>query len=166
MNLLPWMHEKEIKLIEKYLSTDKTMLEWGSGGSTLYFSEKVKKMYSIEHDEIYYEKIKKTIPHNVEYFLVKPNKIVPPKESDFHSYKDYIEYPIKFEKKFDVILIDGRSRVECAKFALNILTNDGIVFVHDFWKKKRDRYRPILNFYDEIESVKDTLQTIIVLKKK
>ncbi len=34
----PWMDTEEIKLIEKYVHTNASMLEFGSGGSTLYFS--------------------------------------------------------------------------------------------------------------------------------
>lgn len=33
----PWMHDNEILLILKHLYYTDTMLEWGSGGSTLYF---------------------------------------------------------------------------------------------------------------------------------
>ncbi len=58
-NEYPWMNQKEVELIEKYLNKDTIMLEWGSGGSTLYFSKKVKTLYSIEHDKTYYNKIKK-----------------------------------------------------------------------------------------------------------
>jgi predicted O-methyltransferase YrrM len=165
-NEYPWMNQKEVELIEKYLNKDKIMLEWGSGGSTLYFSKRVKILYSIEHDKTYYNKIKKMIPENVKYFHIEPNKTVPATESDFESYKDYIEIVQTFDQKFDAVLIDGRSRVECAKYVLNFLKKDGVVFVHDFWKKKRTRYRPILEYYNEIESVKDTLQTLIILKKK
>eukprot|EP00002_Diphylleia_rotans_P032416 TRINITY_DN6803_c0_g1_i10.p1 TRINITY_DN6803_c0_g1~~TRINITY_DN6803_c0_g1_i10.p1 ORF type:complete len:115 (+),score=21.13 TRINITY_DN6803_c0_g1_i10:240-584(+) len=40
----------EIDVIEEYLRPDKTMLEWGSGRSTFYFSRFVHKYYSIESD--------------------------------------------------------------------------------------------------------------------
>jgi hypothetical protein len=38
-----WMHEREKAVIEKYLNPEVTMMEWGSGGSTVEFSKKVKK---------------------------------------------------------------------------------------------------------------------------
>ena len=46
----PYMEDNEIKLIEYYLNTNDTMFEWGSGGSTLWFSKFVKKYYSIPID--------------------------------------------------------------------------------------------------------------------
>ena len=36
----------ERNLVSKYLGYNKTMLEWGSGGSTLFFSKYVKKYIS------------------------------------------------------------------------------------------------------------------------
>lgn len=163
--ILPWMDKKEIDVIEKYLKDNTIMLEWGAGGSTTYFSKRVKKLCSIEHNESFYNEINNLNLKNVNLLFCPPNKIVPQAESDFESYKDYIECATKFGEKFDVILIDGRARLECAKFAINLLNDNGIVLVHDFWKAGRERYRPILDYYEEIESIKDTVQTIIVLKK-
>ena len=37
------MTKNEIECIEKYLKPTDIMLEWGAGGSTLYFSRKVKR---------------------------------------------------------------------------------------------------------------------------
>ncbi len=69
------MHDEERLLIEKYLKTKKninniSMLEWGSGGSTLYFSDMVDEYFSIEHDKTWYEKIKNLINDNVTYEFV------------------------------------------------------------------------------------------------
>jgi hypothetical protein len=57
----PLMHEKEYKFLEKFLTPDDILLEWGSGNSTIYYSGIVKKLISIEHDIYYYDQIKKTI---------------------------------------------------------------------------------------------------------
>ena len=42
----PWMHAKEIALIEARLGPEAIMLEWGSGGSTPYFSKRSLAWYS------------------------------------------------------------------------------------------------------------------------
>ena len=57
----PWMSDIEIDLVMKYLSSEKTMLEWGSGGSTNTFSKYVKKYYSIEHDNSWAKKIQNAL---------------------------------------------------------------------------------------------------------
>ena len=46
----PLMNEWEYKFIEKFLTPDDVLLEWGSGNSTLYWSGIVSKVISIEHD--------------------------------------------------------------------------------------------------------------------
>ena len=61
----PWMSRDEIGMIEGYLKPSFKMLEYGSGGSTLYFSRLVKEYYSVEHDVEWYEKITKTLNHYI-----------------------------------------------------------------------------------------------------
>lgn len=45
------MSPNEIALIESYLEPTDVMMEWGSGRSTLWYSQFVKEYYSIEHDK-------------------------------------------------------------------------------------------------------------------
>jgi len=67
-------------------------------------------------------------------------------------------------KCYDYILIDGRARIECAYKALDYISTDSVVFIHDFFK--RERYHPVLKYYDVVDKVDNTLQTIVALKKK
>src|SRR5687767_9539405 len=46
----PWMSDEEIGAITKRLNKTQVMLEWGSGGSTIFLSPLVARYYSIEHD--------------------------------------------------------------------------------------------------------------------
>ena len=72
---------------------------------------------------------------------------------------------IKLDNKiYDVVLIDGRARTDCAFKILHYIKYESIVFIHDYWK--RSRYQVITEYYDVIDSVQDTLQTIVALKKK
>ena len=73
---MPWMSQSEIQTIEKYLKPEFTMLEWGSGGSTLYFPKFVRKYYSIEHDMSWYDNISPKTPNNVDYHLILPNEAI------------------------------------------------------------------------------------------
>ena len=59
-----WMSQKEIKMIEKYLTPETIMLEYGSGGSTIHFSKFVKEYYSLEHNKEWYNKVKIKISNN------------------------------------------------------------------------------------------------------
>ena len=85
---------------------------------------------------------------------------------DWHEYIDYINFPETLNKKYDVILVDGRARPNCAYKALSLLKEDGIVIVHDFKGSKvqggRWYYHGILHYYDEIDSG----DSLVVLKPK
>lgn len=163
-DIAPWMDKKEIALIESFLTPETVMLEWGSGGSTHYFPKLVKKYFSIEHNFKWYQKTIIGLPQNVVYNFVPANNIVDSKRSTYKDYQDYIETAFSFNVKFDAVLIDGRARVACAMHAVSMLNSGGVIFVHDFWKRTRARYRCLLDNFTEVASVKDTLQTIIALR--
>ncbi len=152
----------ERNLVSKYLGYNKTMLEWGAGGSTLFFSKYVKKYISIEHDEGWYNEVKAKIGDNVELHHV-PNNLPRTIPTDPVQFEDYINYVDVLNKKFDLVLVDGRARPQCAEKVIPYLTDDAVVFIHDFWE--RPEYSWVLNLYDEIESVKKG-QTIVSLRKK
>ena len=131
----PWMSDEEIKLIEKYLNKDQLALEWGSGGSTAHFSKFVKEWHSIEHNKSWCEQVMESKPDNVEIHFVGPDHKMEgsspssllekesrwgvsskwPLNENFMIYSNYVK---KLNKKFDVVLVDGRSRKWCA---LNVI---------------------------------------------
>ena len=49
---------------------------------------------------------------------------------------------------FDAALVDGRFRVACALKLLPFLTQDSVLFMHDFWR--RPMYHAVLDFHDVI----------------
>ena len=102
------------------LKQSRTMLEYGSGGSTIEFPKRVKKYYSIAHDAQWHERIKKDTEHQENLTLIL--------EEDR---KKYVEVPKDLNEMFDIILIDGISRLECALFSFNYLKDDGLLLVHD-----------------------------------
>ena len=50
-NNMPWLTDLQIETVVKYLNENDIMLEYGAGGSTMYFPKYVKDYYSIEHEE-------------------------------------------------------------------------------------------------------------------
>lgn len=152
--MLPWMHRKEIDLVKSYLHTSYKMFEWGCGGSTLYFSEYVRLYRSIEHNLQWFQKIKPQIKENTELYHI----------NNSNDYKDYINAISLYEDSYDVILVDGRHRVSCSIKAKEFLKKDGILLVHDFFK--REYYFPIMKYYTLIDSITDTQQTLAVFKNE
>lgn len=163
----PWMSDQEIDLIKKYLSEDKVMLEWGSGGSTCTFAPLVKEYYSIEHNKKWYEDVdtylsKQKFREKVFNFLVEPDfpRTIPTKYEEF---KSYIEYVDTINKNYDIVLIDGRARVECAKYVIPCLNDDAVVLVHDYFP--RSHYYSINQYYERIDAVTSG-QSIAAFKLK
>ena len=149
------MTKREINCIEKYLKSSDTMIEWGAGGSTLYFSKKTKFYVSIEDSKVWYKRVLKAI--NKEPDLKKKVVILNIKSNEARSFPskrsefiDYIEIVKKLNHKWDKVLIDGRARVYCGKEVKPYLKKDSIIFLHDF---QRSKYESLFEYYELIESV-------------
>ena len=69
------MSNNAIKLIESYLDKDDIVYEYGSGGSTLWFSPLVKKFYSVEHTPEWYEKLLPHLDNNTDFQLNIPHNV-------------------------------------------------------------------------------------------
>jgi len=164
-SFIPLMHEHEYEFIEKYLNSDDTLLEFGAGQSTIYFSGIVKKVISIEHDIDWINKINDTIKaydiKNINLHYVKYN-LPEPIPCRYEQFKDYIEFAKKKKFKFTKVLIDGRARKYCAKSIWNVIDENIIVFIHDF---NRPDYQKTLKYYDIIEQ-SEKGQGIVALRKK
>lgn len=165
--LKPWMSDEEINLIKSYLGEDKIVFEWGAGGSTIEFSEYVKEYYSVEHDFDWYKAVFKKAGRNVKIYYMPPDTpglnwspiFEEGKREDFKNYIAFINNVASLGKKFDVILIDGRARADCAVEALPYVSKNTVVFIHNF---DRVWYWKVLEHY-QITAIADTLA---VLRRK
>ena len=148
----PFMKAKELDMITEIISRLKpeTCLEWGSGFSTLMIPgliPNLKQWQSLEHNKAWHEFVAKENkdPH-VTVTLVEPDDpdydlrgggYDEKKEGVFEDFRTYITYPSKLNTKFDFIFIDGRARKECLKQAFDLVSEGGVVIVHD---ANRDSY--------------------------
>jgi len=157
--MTPYMSTEEISFIEKHLKPNDSMLEWGSGGSTIHFSKLVAKIYSIEHDKNWFNKVDYIKPENVEYYFVKQNspRTRPTKQEEFIDYINFIdEIGVA---KYDVVFVDGRARKFCALKALDYVDQNSKVIIHDW---ERPIYKEVLDSYDII----DEIHRVGILRKK
>jgi hypothetical protein len=123
---IPWMNYPVIAFLEERLEGDLEMFEFGSGYSTLYFAERVKSICSVEYDEQWFNLFKtKELSENVNILFCDQDV------NDFYckSIKDC-------EKLFDIVLVDGRDRVNCIKESLDVLTERGVVLLDDSHRLK------------------------------
>ena len=124
---IPWLTYSAIHFIEQKLQSNFKIFEFGSGNSTLWFAKRVQEIISIEHEADYYNLIKDKLLKlpNVVY---KHLKLGVPYTSEILKYQEY----------FDIVIIDGRDRIACAKNSLQALKSNGIII----WDNSdRERYQ-------------------------
>lgn len=152
-------NQEETDYFLSFLKPNMRVLEFGSGSSTIEISKRVKEVVSIEHNEKWYNTVKQLNGGNVKLIYVPQNN-EPLKTYDdgtFDDFEDYIKSPLE-EGKFDLVFIDGRSRVSCAEWAAKFYVKEnGIIIIHDYnhpeAKWKRFEYDKVLDFLEPIGQV-------------
>jgi hypothetical protein len=112
-NPLPWLTYPAIEYLDQLDLSEKIVLEWGSGNSSLYFARRVKYIYSIEHAINWFNKLKPKLFRNQSLILT--------------TEENYINSAYKLNRKFDVIIIDGILRTECVSVAPSLLAKAGMI---------------------------------------
>ena len=112
---IPWYTYPAIEFIENKINTNFRVFEYGSGNSSLWWSERVTQVISMESDANWFEYIKKNMPSNVELYLIEDDLEY---ASAINQYEDHY---------FDVIIVDGINRNQCAEFALSKVKDQGFI---------------------------------------
>lgn len=121
---LPWVTYSFIDFIKTRLNADLTIFEYGSGSSTLFYAKNVKKVVSVEHDEAWYNKISKSKPQNSEMIF-----------TPLERGGEYSKKAANLAQKFDLIIVDGRDRVNCCKNSITALSPTGVIVLDDSERK-------------------------------
>lgn len=116
-NPLPWLTYPAIKLLADRLPPlPFTVFEFGAGASTQWWAQRAQSIISIEHDANWYESLRNTLPENAELWHIP---LSAPDEYDTAIQST--------QRKFDVVVIDGRRRVECSRYVEPHLSDRGVV---------------------------------------
>lgn len=129
-NEQPWLTKRAIEFLDKYLVqfNNPHILEFGSGGSTIWFSKRTNNLVSVEHRPRYYNPVSSKLTTKVDYRLKKL-----PYDSICNEFDD---------DSFDLALIDGRQRVKCAKACKRLIKKNGILMLDN---AERDKYKAIFD---------------------
>ena len=129
---LPWMNYSVITFFDGHLEKNINLFEFGSGYSTLFFAERVEHVIAVEYDREWFTKIKCIAPQNVTIIFC---------EKDYDGI--YCHTIKEMNKLFDMIIVDGRDRVNCIKQAHNCLTSKGVIILDD---SQRPQYKSGIEF--------------------
>ena len=129
---LPWVTYPFIDFIEDRLDTTMKVFEYGSGNSTLWYADRVAVVIAVEHDKFWYDKVLNTMPDNVtlNYQEIDKSGI-------------YAEFAKNLNISFDIVIVDGRERIDCIKNAVDAIHSSGIIILDD---SERDKYRKGIDF--------------------
>lgn len=125
---LPWLTQNAIFYLEDLLKKEDVFLEFGSGRSTAWFAERVKKIYSIENNKEWFEKVqgdlRKANLTNIDYRLQNYIEGEDPGQSEYtRIFKDLSPETIS------VALVDGYHRGYCALHSIPLIKKGGILIV-------------------------------------
>jgi hypothetical protein len=116
---VPWYTYPCIDFLKYRDFSGKTVLEFGGGQSSLWWSQRAKSVVTLEGNRLWHEKIEAQMPCNVNLFLVSvenPSECV---KSVLQVLQGYVE--------FDVIIIDGLFRAEMIAIAQAFVAKDGAI---------------------------------------
>jgi predicted O-methyltransferase YrrM len=156
-NAIPWITFSAIRYLERYLTKEMSVFEFGGGGSTLFFAARVNRLVTVEHDRTWFDDLKKNIPVRaglewtplmIEGELAEDTNNLLPGEPDhyfsanddykgkvFHKYASAIDRYA--DGTFDLVLIDGRVRPSCMKHSALKVKVGGLLILDN---AERDYY--------------------------
>jgi hypothetical protein len=153
----PWIPFEASHWLEKYLRPDMKVFEYGSGGSTIFFCERVGQLFSVEHEKRWYWLVSKALEQraltNCLYQLQEPystvgmaspepgSEIGGPASPMFIFDERESDYPrMSFDKyvnaiddhpddTFDLVFVDGRARRGCINRAIPKVRHGGYLML-------------------------------------
>jgi hypothetical protein len=150
--------EELLLLLDRHAGSARRLLEWGTGDNTAIMAgfaqmRGAELLLSIDHRAEHLRAVVQQLPR---YTFLHPRFIDVEELSETASDIDiaYVTYPSLLGISFDVILIAGRWRMECAMLACTLLEPDGIVVFHD-WKHRR--YEPLRKIFEVVNESKEFL---------
>jgi hypothetical protein len=113
---IPWYTYPAVEFLRTRVRPEMAVFEYGCGNSTLWWAERVAQVVSVEHDAAWHRRMAVLVPPNV---TLRRVPLDPPGE--------YAGALLREGRRFDVVVIDGRERVECTRGITGALTDAGVV---------------------------------------
>jgi len=156
---LPWYAYDASDYLETILRPDFVGLEYGSGGSTLWFAHRVGRITSVEHDARWWARVSAELKtqkiYNADVVLVPPFTGPRPNATDTSDavalpqlyrsgrlgyedcdFIDYVRYVDRNpDNSLDIVSVDGRARPACVKHAASKIRPGGYLVLDDSQRK-------------------------------
>lgn len=130
---IPWITFEAFKFLKRLMHPSMRVFEYGSGGSTVFWSKCTQQVFSVENDIEWFNLMRSLISNrgidNVKLSLVEPDERISqnlscPEDPTLyesasplhknHSFESYVSTIDQFQdQSFDIVFIDGRARASC-----------------------------------------------------
>lgn len=154
----PWINFKAIDYLNEHLERGHTLFEYGGGGSTLFFLNRVAKVVTVEHDELWFNVLSKKISEmgithwegifqsgesftggGVRQPEIPADFMSSTKGQQDLSYERYAKSIHRYNgPAFDWVLVDGRARPSCMVESFEHLRSGGYLIIDNM---ERAHYR-------------------------
>jgi hypothetical protein len=112
---IPWITYPAIEFLKQMDLRDKTVFEYGCGGSTIFWGRIAGRVDSVEDNGDFVQIIRPLLPANCTL-------------SHELDVEEYIHAP-RHRGPYDIIVIDGHSRVRCSEVAPRYLKEGGLIIL-------------------------------------
>lgn len=124
---VPWMNFGFQSFLHERLHKNLNVFEYGSGYSTVFYARRVGTVMSVEYDETWYETIQDLVPENAMILFMAAD-----------ADGAYCRSIQSAGRQYEVVIIDGRDRINCIRQSLECLTANGVIVLDD---SNREKYR-------------------------
>ena len=151
---IPWLVSSANTYLREFFSTrkDATVLEFGAGGSTIWLSQQTRHLTTIEHNPEWKDAVEREIATGKHPCFPTNIRLLPLPYSGVC--KEWCD------SSFDLVLVDGRGRVDCVKESARLVRPGGTLMLDN---AERPRYRKVYSIlkewelHEEVQREKDEL---------
>ena len=111
---IPWYTYPAIEFVEPRVRADFRVFEYGSGWSTAWWAQRVESVFAVEHDAKWFGMVESQLPVNARVSL----------RTDAERYIGELD---ACGGDFDIVVIDGEHRNQCARAAAARLKPSGAI---------------------------------------
>ena len=130
----PWITMGSILALEEWIKPEFSVLEFGSGGSTIFFAKRCKLVKSYETNLLWYNKVKTIIDDYSNVSIC------------FGNMNNFIESINNDNNLYDIVLIDSdeklTDRKQLANISLKKINLYGFIIIDNYLRWGMNRFKP------------------------
>ena len=138
----PWWPYEIVEYVGRQLPAGSRVLEFGGGGSSLWLADRGASLTVVEHHRGWADELRAVLPPSTDVVHVPASGSgsITSRIADGY-FDDYVAVVDRYpDASLDLVVVDGRARVECAMRALPKIKHGGMLLLDDC---DRPRYRQV-----------------------